>query len=105
MMAIGKPTAMRQHEHLHDPIGCVDVFQHQVDDLQQKPGSNGVGDTHLEDVAAFEFVEKTHGCGLSFHSPMWSWVLCWRRISINSAKPGCCQKASQSGSSETSSGR
>ena len=48
-----KPDRHSQHKYLHHPVRRIDVFKHQVNDLQQKPGGYGISNTNLEDVAAF----------------------------------------------------
>jgi hypothetical protein len=51
-------------ENLQNPVGRRDYLEGEIDDLQQYPRRQHVGDTHAKDVSTFQFPEKTHAAAV-----------------------------------------
>jgi len=59
------------HEHqqddLEDPVGDAEVWQDHVDDLEDEPCYDNVGDASTKDVTTLKFFEKRHGLDIVPH--------------------------------------
>ena len=55
----GQADRENRHERLHDPVGRVEVLEHEIEELQRDPGDHDVSDRDTIDLALFQFLKKT----------------------------------------------
>ena len=48
-----EPDGQHNHNGLHDPVGCVHVFEHEIGELQDEPGRYQVDNAHAYHFAPF----------------------------------------------------